>query len=241
MNKEDSMQAFIQRVAKSWLTGFLLSAVFATSAVAEGLQVNLNPNKLERKAKNLNPVVLSIALDAYRDALKDGHVTKPYLAIIDFSKPSNQRRMWIFDLQRQQKLYELHVTHGLNTGNNMQAFQFSNRVGSLQSSLGVFVTKNLYDGRQGYSLRLEGLEPGINDNAMRRGIVIHGADYASRDYLQKTGRLGRSWGCPAIDDELNAEVIELLENGSVVFAFYPDRQWLVSAEYAGPPSPFEDA
>lgn len=235
------MRAYLVSLGKSWLGGLLCAAVFTTSAIAEGVQVKLDAKKLERKAKNLNPVVLSIALDAYRNALKEGHVTKPYLAVIDFSKPASQKRMWIFDLQRNQKLYELHVTHGLNTGNKHKAFRFSNQVGSLQSSLGLFVTKNLYEGRQGYSLRLEGLEPGINDNAMRRGIVIHGADYASNDFLRKTGTLGRSWGCPAIDEELNAEVIELLEGGSVLFAFYPDHRWLASAEYAGPPSPFEDA
>jgi hypothetical protein len=241
---EDSMSKLIKsgyQLIKSSLGGLMLSALVSTAAMAAGLEVNLNEAKLARKAKNLNPVVLSIALDAYRDALKDGHATKPYLVVIDYSKPAHQKRMWIFDLQRQQKLYELHVTHGLNTGNKTHAFEFSNRLGSLQSSLGVFVTKNTYVGRQGYSLRLEGLERGVNSNAMRRGIVMHGADYASRDFLQKTGGIGRSWGCPAIDSELNAEVIELLEHGSVVFSFYPDRNWLLSAEYAGPPSPFEDA
>jgi hypothetical protein len=209
--------------------GLLVIASLCSTANAASEKLRLDPDELASKARTLNPEVMKLAVKAYHNAYKEGLVRKPYLVVIDYSKPSHKKRMWVFDLYEEEVVYKLHVTHGVNSGNRM-ATRFSNRLGSLQTSLGTFVTQNTYDGRNGYSLRLQGLEPGINDMAKRRGIVIHGANYASQDYLARNGKLGRSWGCPAIDTEYNAEVIELLEHGSVIFAYYPDEMWLASQE-----------
>jgi len=181
--------------------------------------LGINTNKLLKSATDIKPEALDLALKAYEKAYKQGYVKKPYLAVIDYSKPSTDKRLWIFDLAQEKVLYELHVTHGKNSGVKI-ATKFSNKQDSLQTSLGAFITEEPYNGRNGYSLRLEGLDPGLNDNAKKRGIVIHGAHYASANFLQKNGRLGLSWGCPAIAKEVNAEVINLLKDGSMVYAYH---------------------
>ena len=204
---------------------------FSVIAESELISINLNQDVLSLQAPKLDPHVLDLALSGYRQAYKQGYAKKPYLAVIDYSEPSYEKRLWIFDLHKSELLYNLHVTHGVNSGKTSPR-RFSNKNGSLKTSLGLFVTENTYEGRNGYSLRLEGLDRGINHNAKIRGIVMHGADYASANFLEKNGHLGRSWGCPAIDDQLNAEIIELLEHGSILFSYYPDRRWLSSVDYA---------
>lgn len=226
--------SLIWQITKNLIAGTLLFSTLLTAAYAEKLKIRLDADAVEtlsEEAETINPQVLDLALKAFKNVSAEGYVRKPYLVVIDYSVPSYEKRMWIFDLEEQEVLYKLHVTHGVNTG-NIDATEFSNKVGSLQSSLGVFVTQNPYMGRNGYSLRLQGLEPGINHNAKKRGIVIHGAHYASADFVKKNGRLGRSWGCPAIDAKVNADVIKLIKHGSVVFSYYPDKTWLASSEYA---------
>lgn len=221
----------MKRVRAFFSILILFFASFSVVAESEYMSIHLDHRALHKKARNLDSDVLELAVSGYRKAYKEGHAKKPYLVVIDYSEPSYKKRMWIFDLHKNELLYNLHVTHGVNTG-KVHSRKFSNRNGSLQTSLGLFVTENTYDGRNGYSLRLEGLDHGINHNAKRRGIVMHGADYASEDFLKRNGKLGRSWGCPAIGDEVNAEVIELLEHGSVVLSYYPHRKWLSKADYA---------
>ena len=114
-------------------------------------------------------------------------------------------------MRRKKIFYETYVSHGVNTG-NLNATKFSNRVNSKKSSLGFFLTNETYFGSNGYSLRLDGLEPGINNNARKRTIVIHGAKYANPDFIKKTGRLGRSWGCPALPLGLNKEILDFFEH-----------------------------
>ena len=143
------------------------------------------------------------------------------LTIIDFNLPSTKKRMYVLDLAKKEVLYVTHVAHGRNSGENF-ATSFSNRSGSYQSSLGFFRTAETYNGGNGYSLRLDGLEKGINDKARPRAVVIHGADYCSEDFIRSTGRLGRSFGCPALPQELNKPIINTIKDGSLLF-IYADK------------------
>jgi hypothetical protein len=145
-------------------------------------------------------------------------VKRPILTLIDFSKASTEERFFVIDMEKRKLLFESHVAHGRNSGSNYTT-SFSNTMGSHQSSLGFFITENSYQGRNGLSLVLDGLEKGINDNAKPRAVVIHGADYANPNLIPSMGRLGRSFGCPALPRELTKPIIETIKNGSLVFAF----------------------
>ncbi len=148
---------------------------------------------------------------------------KNILTIIDYSKPSSEKRFFVIDLQKKQLLFKTYVAHGKNTGDN-EAISFSNQMNSLQSCLGFFLTAETYQGENGYSMKLDGLEKGINDNARNREIVIHGAEYVSEEYISKYGRLGRSWGCPALPLEISREIIDLISGGSCLFVYGEERR-----------------
>lgn len=143
------------------------------------------------------------------------------ITIIDYSKPSTEKRFYVIDIENKKLIYKCLVAHGKNTGENY-AEHFSNDAESLKSSLGFFLTAETYNGNNGYSMKLDGLEKGLNDNARSREIVIHGADYVSDSYAKKYGRLGRSWGCPALPPELAKEIIDKLANGSCIFIYGND-------------------
>lgn len=151
--------------------------------------------------------------------------TERILTLVDYTRPSAERRLWVLDLDRGAVRFHERVAHGRESGLGL-ARRFSNVPGSRQSSLGLFRTGETYDGRHGYSLRLEGLEPGTNDRALERGIVVHGADYATPRFAAKHGRLGRSWGCPALDPAIHRDVIDTIRDGTALFAHYPDPDWL---------------
>ncbi|MGF1879354.1 murein L,D-transpeptidase catalytic domain family protein [Photobacterium frigidiphilum] len=142
---------------------------------------------------------------------------KSLLTIIDYSKPSTEKRFFVIDLKNHTLLYSTYVSHGVNSGGKM-AKNFSNTVNSRKSSLGTYLTSTTYNGGNGYSLKLDGLTAGINDNARRRYIVIHGADYATETFIKRNGYLGRSWGCPALPKKLSKKIIDTIKNGSVIFA-----------------------
>lgn len=143
---------------------------------------------------------------------------KDLLTVIDFTLPSTEKRMYVLDMKHKQLLFHTIVSHGRNSGGNY-ATKFSNINGSLQSSLGFYLTDVTYQGANGYSLRLAGQEPGINDQAMARAIVIHGADYCSEQVIRTTGRLGRSYGCPALPRTLNKPIIDAIKDGSLLFIY----------------------
>jgi L,D-transpeptidase catalytic domain len=188
---------------------------------------------LTRLAPEADPRVLGLALEARDCAAKElSQVPSPRLAVIDYSLPSTARRLWVFDLEKRELLFSEHVAHGQGTGENF-ARDFSNREGSHQSSLGVFRTSTTYSGKNGYSLKMEGLEPGVNDAAMSRAIVMHGADYVNPEAAKQQGRLGRSWGCPAVRPEVAEAVIDSLKHGQMIFAYYPDTQWLSRSPFIG--------
>jgi hypothetical protein len=152
------------------------------------------------------------------------------LTVIDYSLPSSEPRLFIFDLLGRKLLFRELVAHGKNSGGD-RADHFSNDSGSLATSLGLYVTADTYEGNNGYSLRLRGLEAGVNDMAWDRAIVMHGAYYVSREAIRALGRLGRSWGCPAVRAEIAHKLIDTVRGGSAIFAYYPDKTWLSKSAF----------
>lgn len=177
--------------------------------------------------------VLDLALRAASCAVRTGQVEAPStLTLIDYSRRSVDRRLWVFDLSTGRVLHRELVAHGRGTGDD-RANSFSNVPDSHQSSLGLFVTADTYVGRNGYSLRLEGLDPGFNDRARERAIVMHGAPYVNDAFARIQGRLGRSWGCPALDEAVARGLIDRIKGGNLVFAYYPDQKWLNGSQLLG--------
>lgn len=153
---------------------------------------------------------------------------KDVITIIDFTLPSTQKRMFVLDLINKKVLFHSIVSHGKNSGENY-ATSFSNRHGSYQSSLGFYLTDQTYMGSNGYSLILEGLEKGINDQARARAVVMHGADYCSESVIKSTGRLGRSYGCPALPRDINESVINTIKNGSVLYIYADNKEYMANS------------
>jgi hypothetical protein len=175
--------------------------------------------------------VLTMALSAVRCAIDSGDLAAPpTLTLIDYSRPSTEPRLWVFDFQTGALLFRELVAHGKGTGDNL-AEHFSDEMNSHQSSLGLFVTKDTYVGHNGYSLRLDGLEPGFNSRAMERAVVMHGAPYVNAEFAAKQGRLGRSWGCPALREAVAHQVIDTVRGGGVIFSYYPDQRWLTTSRF----------
>jgi hypothetical protein len=157
--------------------------------------------------------------------------------VIDYSKPSTEPRLWVFDVRKRALLFEELVAHGKHSGENATV-RFSDRPGSLMSSLGVFRTSGTYMGRNGYSLKLIGLEPGFNGRSLERAIVMHGADYVNEGAARSLGRLGRSWGCPAVRRPVAKQLIDRVKDGAVLFSYYPDPDWLRTSRFVrGCPAP----
>jgi hypothetical protein len=168
----------------------------------------------------LRPRVLELALRAHARAAAEGLTTRQVVTVIDYSRPSREPRLWVVDLDGARVLAHELVAHGKNSGGDL-ATSFSNRVGSEQSSVGTFVTGKTYRGKHGVSLRLRGLDEGLNHNAAARAIVIHGADYVNPGIVKALGRLGRSQGCPALSNAAAPRVIDLIRDGTVVFSYHP--------------------
>jgi hypothetical protein len=184
-----------------------------------------------RRIRAIDETVFSMALDAARCAANTGAVKTPAtLTIIDYSKPSTEPRLWVLDLASRSVLYQELVSHGQGSGGNL-ATKFSNTPESHQTSIGLFVTEGTYVGRNGYSLRLNGLDRGFNDRARERAIVMHGAPYVNASIGKTLGRLGRSHGCPAVREGIARELIDRVKGGGLVFSYYPDRKWLSSSRF----------
>ena len=198
------------------MNGLILAWALATAPVAS----------IADLAPQANRDALALAMQAMRCAQVSGlGVDATRLAFIDYSRPSTEPRLWVFDLANNRLLYQEVVAHGRGSGDNL-ASVFSNVSGSHTSSLGLFLTRETYQGRNGYSLRMEGLEPGVNDAALARAIVMHGAPYVDPQSAAKQGRLGRSFGCPAVREAVARGMIDVLKDGQFVFAYYPDAAWL---------------
>ena len=161
-----------------------------------------------------------MAMDGYFQLKEKGIIQKDILTIVDYSLSSNENRLWVIDLKKNSIIFQSLVAHGRNSGNEFAA-TFSNKPESYKSSLGFYLTGETYYGKHGYSLRLDGLDKGVNNNARDRAIVVHGADYVSESFIKQNGRLGRSLGCLALSQELTKEVIDTIKNKSCLFIYYP--------------------
>lgn len=179
----------------------------------------------------IDPEVFELALHAARVAVERGDASDPStLTVIDFSKPSPDERLWVYDLRARELLFEEVVSHGRGSGKTL-ATVFSNRPSSHQSSIGLYRTAETYVGKHGYSLRLDGLDAGFNDNARARAIVMHAAEYVNAGAARVNGYLGRSLGCPAIRPAISRALIDAIKGGGLLFAYYPDRNWLSRSPY----------
>ncbi|MGL5277614.1 MAG: murein L,D-transpeptidase catalytic domain family protein [Cetobacterium sp.] len=223
---------------KNYLSLFIILGILSTATFAStitnptSIEKNVNDYSLEKiqkklyeeigLAKKVDYKVFQKAITGYSKI--ENKEKNDYLTIIDFSKPSTEERFFIIDLKQKKLLVSTYVTHGKNSGLNV-ATSFSNKVNSYKSSIGFFKTENTYMGKNGYSLVLDGLEKGINDNAKKRYIVIHGADYANPQLAKNQGRLGRSLGCPALPKDIYKQAINLIKSGSVVFAYGDDPKY----------------
>ncbi len=171
----------------------------------------------------------SKAFQGYEQLKKQGKIKNEILTIVDFSLSSNVDRMWVIDMNTQEVLLQTLVAHGMKSGDEF-ATSFSNTSESHQSSLGFYLTGEEYQGKHGKSLRLDGIEYGINSNARERAVVIHGADYVSKDFIKNNKRLGRSYGCPAVSYEVSDKLINLIKNKSVLFIYHPSRSYVVKSK-----------
>jgi len=187
----------------------------------------------ELAAEGLDRPTAALALQAYDRAWEEDQASKLTFGIIDFSLHSSLERLWVWDLPAEELLWWLHVSHGEGSSSSSDAGQaesFSNTEGSHQSSLGMMVAAEDYVGSNGLSMRLDGLEPLYNDAVRDRAIVVHGADYARPEYVTERGRLGQSWGCPAVDDRESTDLIDDLQDG-LMWSYYPDGDWSKNSTY----------
>jgi hypothetical protein len=171
-------------------------------------------------APTMRPEALRAALSAWGALYFRGEVSRPLLTVIDYGLPSTVKRMWVLDLTTRRLLFNELVAHGRNSGEDL-ARSFSNEEGSLKTSLGAFVTGATYNGKNGYSLRLRGMEPGVNDRAEARTIVLHGAPYVGEAFARRQGRLGRSYGCPAVSPAIARTLIDVIKNRTLLYAWHP--------------------
>jgi L,D-transpeptidase catalytic domain len=224
------------RGASLYMRRPFLSLALALVAAAPAFGCTATPpeslvSSLLGQAPGLNEKVLKLALNAETCAAQRGLVKRnDVLTVIDYSLPSSEPRLFVFNLLTHKLLFRELVAHGKMSGGDRASF-FSNSSGSLASSLGLYVTADTYVGHNGYSLRLKGLEEGVNDMAWDRAIVMHGAYYVSREAIRALGRLGRSWGCPAVRAEIADKIINTVRGGSAIFAYYPDKNWLASSAF----------
>lgn len=187
-------------------------------------------NWIQQQGFQIDPKVLNSmeAILTYADLnqIEHNHI----LTIIDYSLPANQKRLWVLDLAAQKVLFHTYVSHGLKSGSLNSNF-FSNRFNSKASSIGVYRTDKTYYGRHGLSLKLDGLDRGFNDNADMRAIVMHGGWYVEEEFIQKYGRAGRSWGCPAVPDQLTANIIHTIKDKSLFVIYYPSTEWFEKSRF----------
>jgi len=222
---------------KQFFLAILLSIFFCFNTISDSAQLSAKTT-FKSIYHELNGTVkpdfdlFEKAYLGYIDLKLSGHINADnhIFSIIDFRLPSTEKRMWVIDLKTKNILFHTYVAHGENSGKK-HALYFSNKVNSHQSSLGYYLTEETYYGKNGLSLKLKGLEHGFNHNARKRYIVLHGADYATEDYLKENGILGNSEGCPAIPMEIHQQMIEVSKNGSCLFIYFPDLNYTEKSMY----------
>ena len=214
----------------------LLAAKFAPTNYFE--KKIFTPEFIADKYKAWNIAAAGISNEVFTYAIKGFNCLSQsnkinntgIITIIDFSKPSTQKRLYILNLTTGEILFNTLVAHGRNTG-LLYPTSFSNKSSSYESSLGFYVTLSTYTGNNGYSLKLQGCEKGFNDNALQRNIVLHGAAYVNESFIQQNGFLGRSYGCPAVPFELHHQIIDLIKNGSCLFIYHPNKKYVQSSAF----------
>lgn len=194
------------------------------------LAAPINKDKILSQAPNLNPRVLDLGIKAYHKALRQGYDRSGIITLVDFTKPSDEKRFYVINLKQNRVLFDTYTTQGKGSGRRY-AHHFSNTPNSLASSIGVYKTESPYVGQHGFSLRLDGLEEGFNSNARSRDIVVHAANYASSSYISSKGRAGLSWGCFVLGPRVNAKVIKTIKDQTIILAYYPDRKWLKTSRF----------
>jgi hypothetical protein len=183
-------------------------------------------DELKLQTIGLSKNVFEYTLKGFNKMIANGKIiNKRIISIVDFSQPSANKRLYVIDLELKQVIFNTYVAHGKNSGQEV-ATDFSNTPTSNKSSLGFYITSHTYNGKNGFSLQLEGQEQGINDNALNRGIVMHAADYVNEQYIQSQGWIGRSQGCPAVMPEMNRPIVETIKEGSCFFIYSPDENYL---------------
>jgi hypothetical protein len=221
----------IASVVFAAIVSAVLPPIFAAQPAAASATAVSGLSRTAAADSGISPDVLNLAVSAVQCGVAHGDLAPPpTLTVIDYSLPSTEPRLWVFDTRTGALLFKELVAHGKGTGENM-AVHFSDEMNSHQSSLGLFVTRDTYIGSNGYSLRLDGLEPGFNSHARERAIVMHGAAYVNAEFAARQGRLGRSWGCPALSEAVAHQVIDTVRGGGVVFAYYPDQKWLTTSRF----------
>lgn len=199
----------------------------ASASQASPININAETSILSQKAEGANPQAIKLGLEAYEKAHQEGYDPQQLLTIVDYTKPSTEPRLFVFDLKDNNLLFQELVAHGKNSGGNVPT-SFSDSPESLESSLGLYVTGDTYVGKHGVSLRLNGLDHGLNDMAAARDIVMHAADYVSEAFAREHGELGRSWGCFAVNPAVAGSLIQTLKDGSLIFAYYPSQALMSS-------------
>lgn len=217
------------------VSALVFTGVCLSPPGADGADPSDLVERLVAQTRNLRPEVLEMALSAYADGLEEGRFDRERLTVIDYSLPSYRERLWVIDMKTLTVLFEEIVAHGMGSprgsGGDMEvAKDFSNVLGSKKSSLGLFVTAETYTGGHGYTLRIDGLEEGVNDNARERLIVIHGAPYVTQKRADDQ-LVGRSWGCPVVRPKISKKLIDAIKDGSALWIYYPDDEWLEESEF----------
>lgn len=183
-------------------------------------------HEMELEKSGLSEAAFAYAYQGYLKLLERKKISKPeYLVICDFSQSSRTKRMYIIDMVNEELTMQTYVAHGRNSGLEY-ASRFSNKPKSYQSSLGFYVTGHTYQGQHGLALNLYGLEPGFNDMAARRKVVLHGSEYVGENYLKRSKYMGRSFGCPAIPKKESKALIHLIKNGTCLFIYHPDKKYI---------------
>jgi hypothetical protein len=214
------------------ITASTLSSIFTPATLSEALSEVLYET-LNLEEVGLNRNALDYAIAGYENLLNQGLITNTqYLSIVDFSQPLNSKRFYLLDVENQELVLHTYVMHGKNSGNEI-AEHFSNKINSLQSSLGFYITKYTYTGSRGYSLRLAGLENKFNSNAEARGVVVHGSNFINEERAAN-GKIERSEGCPAIPQAQNKKLISFIKDGSLMFIYHPSEEYLKQSTVLNP-------
>ncbi|MFZ4400333.1 MAG: murein L,D-transpeptidase catalytic domain family protein [Bacteroidales bacterium] len=199
-----------------------IAVYYSPSTLKDDIYTTLNLAE-----SGLNQSVFNLAVKGLKNLETIGKLKNPdLLTIADYSQSSNKKRLYVIDLKNKKLLFNTYVAHGRNTGDEFAKY-FSNKEGSLKSSLGFYITEQpIIGSHTGFSLQIKGVEKGFNDNALKRAIIIHSADYATENFIKKNGRLGRSYGCPVLPPDLNKSIIDCIKGGSCLFIYNPDKYYI---------------